>query len=944
MVIAIPYSASTQSVSTPNGLPRREATRHGFANLGAGHVFVGRKDELGLLGAALEEARCSRSSVVLLEGLAGIGKTALVEQLLGSTGELRVLRATGAEAEVGLPFGIIEQLIDSVDVPLPPELTTLKPKASRQPNPLDVGAGLVVLLRMLQEQAPVVLVLDDTHWVDTSSLQAFAFACRRLRLERVLGLVLTRDHADPRLSEDLRRVVAGDRGILLRLDGLSARELCALATRLGITRLSVRASTQLLADTRGNPLHARALLEELPPDIWRDPPTPLPAPRSFARLVLGRLAKCPPDVERLVVGAAVLGTSCALALAGRLANVENPLLAFEQAIAARLLEEPWGTAGQISFPQPLIRAAVYHGLGPAERAALHDEAATLVEDEGAALRHRVAATTGTDLGLAGKVAAFARRQATTGAFTAAGASLLVAGRLTAIGAERQRLVSEGVEYIWLAGDLCDAAAVDQEVVMNGDEAQRCYALGRLAFIAGRLHEAHTHFMAAWTIAASFADRELPARIANQLGCLYILQGRGSAAVEWSKRAIDLSSNTAIAGHARFVQLIGLGIHGRAAEGLALTASLHDPATAPLRDLHALLGRAVLRTWTDDAIGARQDAFCLVMREVDSLSFRIFALGIVAQAEYRLGAWDDAVVHAELAVSAVDEGGQVWLGTFFHAIAAFVLAGRGLWEAAEGHIRMAEASTKQVSCDAAAAYAAVASGYLAAARGDPQGVVVSLEPLCRLAHRDGVEEPGVLPWQDLYVDALVDLGRHEEASAALHPYEAVAAERGRRSAMAAAARARANLEAARGHTSLAEAAFQAGLEYVALLDMPFHRALLQAAYGRYLRRAGRRKSAATQLEMANDCFTRLDARPYLVRCHRDLAACGVTPTKRRTRDASHLTPQQTSVARLVASGLSNREVAAELVVSVKTVEYHLSRVYAKLGVATRSQLVLELQES
>ena len=186
-------------------------------------------------------------------------------------------------------------------------------------------------------------------------------------------------------------------------------------------------------------------------------------------------------------------------------------------------------------------------------------------------------------------------------------------------------------------------------------------------------------------------------------------------------------------------------------------------------------------------------------------------------------------------------------------------------------------------------------------------------------------------------ALVGLGRCDQAEALLAPLEAIAAAQGRRSSLLAAGRARGTLEAARGHPGRADAAFQAGLECASALTMPFERGMLEAAYGRFLRRIGRRAGRAA-LEAAQARFAHLDSAsvpgplppgPGRLRpCAR--AAAGWRAT---------LTRQELAVARLVAAGGTNREAAAKLVVSVKTIEYHLGNVYAKLGVTSRTQLAL-----
>ena len=153
-------------------------------------------------------------------------------------------------------------------------------------------------------------------------------------------------------------------------------------------------------------------------------------------------------------------------------------------------------------------------------------------------------------------------------------------------------------------------------------------------------------------------------------------------------------------------------------------------------------------------------------------------------------------------------------------------------------------------------------------------------------------------------------------------------------IASLARVRGRLEAARGRLPAAEAAFRRGLVEAGRLPMPFGQALVELAYGQVLRRAGHRRAASNQLRAARDRLAVLRARPYLERCERELIACGLSPSKRRTFDPSRLTAQELAVARLVAGGMSNRQVAAELFISIKTVQFHLTNIYAKLGVGSR----------
>jgi DNA-binding CsgD family transcriptional regulator len=189
--------------------------------------------------------------------------------------------------------------------------------------------------------------------------------------------------------------------------------------------------------------------------------------------------------------------------------------------------------------------------------------------------------------------------------------------------------------------------------------------------------------------------------------------------------------------------------------------------------------------------------------------------------------------------------------------------------------------------------------------------------------------------------VIGLGRLTEARAGLQRFEAQAAESGRTAAQATIARLFANLEAAQGRDDEAATAFARARSLADEGRDPFDRAKTQAAHGAFLRRLGRRRPAAAELCAARSTFERLGARPYVERCERELAASGLEPRRRRPGPTAELTPQETSVAQLVAQGKSNRTVAEELVVSVNTIEYHLKNIYAKLGIRSRTQLTLRL---
>ncbi|HET6861219.1 MAG TPA: AAA family ATPase, partial [Streptomyces sp.] len=237
--------------------------------------FVGREGALAELAEALRAARAGRPQVVLVEGPAGIGKTALLRHFLAGADTSRVLYASGEEGESELAFGVLTQLLPD-----------------REETWADALAAGAELLEALDDD--VVLVVDDAQWADAPSLQALTFALRRLRVDRVLAVVVVRDVADPRIPEGLRRLCTASGSVRLPLDGLRVAELRALGRDAGAGGLSARAAARLHAHTAGNPLHAAALLQQAGPALLKaldeESDVVLPAPKSFTSLVLGRLA------------------------------------------------------------------------------------------------------------------------------------------------------------------------------------------------------------------------------------------------------------------------------------------------------------------------------------------------------------------------------------------------------------------------------------------------------------------------------------------------------------------------------------------------------------------------------------------------------------------------------------------------------------------------------
>jgi DNA-binding CsgD family transcriptional regulator len=908
-------------------------------------AFVGRQNELASLLAQAAQVRAGHPRVVLVTGEPGIGKTALAHRFVAQAQGFQLWDASGEEAEQLLSFGVVEQLARAAPGADRPELTGLSHDGSGTRDPIWVGAALLELLGTLQSAGPVLLLIDDAQWADRPSLQALVFALRRLQADRVLTLMVSRSGSPRGHLAGFHRLVEHGHGAWVRVRGLDAASIRDLGSLLGVDHLSSRAADRIRAHTGGSPLHATAIFDEITPAVLREPSDlPLPSPADFGALVRARLKTCTPEARRLVVAASVLGLTCRLAQAGRLAELEEKLAPLERAIDAHLLEERGSPADRIvAFPHPLVQAAAYHTLGPASRAELHERAAGLVTDEGAALRHRVAAARGVDPQLAADLLIFGIQVARRGGWDAAADALLSASRLTADGPERDLRLLMATEFMLHGGAIDDAAAMIDEIERQAQTARRGYVLGSLAMVAGRYDKAQEQLTAAYAACDPKRDHPLAEEIAAQLAHVHMGRGHGVDAALWATRSLDADRAPSPVSDSLSVLAIGLLFAGRAPEAAAAVAELPEPQAVEAGDsLDGFIGRGYVRCVTDDPIGARDDLAPIAdqLRVRGPAHHAIEALTTLSVAEYRMGAWDDASDHAQLAASLGEDADQIWLLARAHAAASAPLAGRGEWEAAGAHVKAALRAAELVRAEfAGIAQAALAGAVLARARGDHEGVIRALEPLLPLADLDGIREPGILDWPILYASALVGLGRLRDAEAVLTQFTRLARERNRAQSLASAERVRGALDAALGHADDAEVSFVSSLAILDEMTLPFERALTELEYGRFLLREGYHRAAVWQLEAGRDGFVGLEARPFVAECNRALAQCGLADASLGGHAARwRLTPQEVSVARLVATGRTNRQVADELVVSVKTVEYHLANVYGKLGIRSRQELV------
>ncbi|MEU9821156.1 LuxR C-terminal-related transcriptional regulator [Pseudonocardia alni] len=852
--------------------------------------------------------------MVALTGPSGSGRTAVLDAV-ARTSDGVVLRGRAARWEQSRAGGVVAQLLGTPD-----EGGTAFEWAGRLAGRIGDGAGLVVV--------------DDAHESDLLSLQALSTLVAHHPRTTVL-VVLALDPA--RAGREHHEVLAHVEGTV-RLDPLDVRSVAAIAAARG-RPLTPLAAERLRRHTRGNPRHVTALIDEVDPDEWADPFLRLPPPAAVSVAVRAELDLLDEDARTLVEAVCVLGERVELHEVARLARLDDVLGPLGEASTARLVTRGGGQLGPtVGPPDPMVRAAVLDHLGPARAAELRRLAATLVEQPERCLRYLAAATTGRDPELAERLDALSGEAAADGRWSTVAGLLLDASRLTDERALRESRLTRAVDAMIGAGECLDAQALVPVVESLRETPLRNAVLGYLAIIEGKAGEAGARLSRAWELTDADADPRTAALVAQRHVLHALGRCRGTDVVEWTDRVAHRAEpGSPEAVEAAAIRGLGLAAAGDPAGAVEAYRLAADQIRHGAQHQRVTMGRGWLAVVTDDVDEARPELESATPTTQLGGSSRIslWAWGWLARARFLGGDWDGALAAVDGGRALGERTGIAltmplieWTATQVHSL-------RGESDAADRAARRSE--SWGTAYEIMRVPAVLARAHIAESAADYERVVRVLAPLDRPGSGGCLEEPGWWPWTDVYANALVMTGRLDEADRFLRPHESRAAERGHRSTAARLGYARGRWHGAHGDIDAATSSFETALRTLDGMALRYDRARIHFAYGQTLRRAGKRRDADTVLLVARELFDSLGATTYVARCDREVRAGGIG-AGRDDRAAVDLTPQETAVAELVTRGMANREVAAELHVSTKTVQYHLTRIYAKFGVRTRAELI------
>src|SRR5713101_950462 len=916
-------------------------------------MFLGRAADRARIDALLDHARSGVSGMVIVSGEPGIGKSALLSYAVDAAVDMTILSTTGIKAESELPFSglaeLLHPILDQIGEIPPPQAAALAGALAIGPpvmsDPFAVSAATLSLIAIAAESRPVFVAVDDAHWLDAASRDALIFAVRRLHADRVAVTFVIRegDKTDLQLADFPRMTMQG-------LSFEASRDL--LAQSAG-SPVPTRVAERIWQATQGNPL---AILE-IPhlltaAQLLGTEPLPelLPAGPGIQTSFERRVAALRKRTQAALLVAAVSQSGSINELARACASCELALADLDPAEVAGLISND---GLKIQFRHPLMRAVVYQRATPANRREAHRALAGSVDANGSPSErawHLAAAAQGEDEEVAAALEAAANDARRRSGPAAAWRAFERAARLTPDPEQRAHRLHEAGKDAYAAGEsvlsgklLLEALQLAKEAGLRAD----------IELSRGRI-EMWTRSPAAarkiLTAAADLIEAQDPAKATLMLidAATTTMQegdaetgfgGLISLALTVSKRAYEVGrrvggASEAAAGGTYAKALTGAG--GRAEAHRLLLRSLEaiDEKESLWQAAQLIQCAAMFLYFEEfDRMRIPLERLIAAAREASAPGALPYALGHLAELDFRSGRWAAAQSGASEAVELAAQFGHTFSLMYALACLSWVEAARGKADECRAHIgRLWNVS--EFARTAIAAYVGRILGLLELGLGRNEEAIKHLQPVAEGLVQAGLMAPALFQETPDLIEAYVHTGRRAEAESWLLTLQKQAEAGPGTWAVAAASRCRGLIE------EDFQSAFEEALRLHARTDMPFERARTELCYGERLRRARRRAEARDQLHAALATFEHLGAEAWADRARNELRATG--ETVRRDRSASdELTLQELHVALKVAEGATNREAAAAMFLSPKTIEAHLSRIYSKLGIRSRTELAHRL---
>ena len=915
-------------------------------------AIIARHSELAKIDAFLAQIPAG-PQVMIIEGESGMGMTTLLLAAIERATERawRVLSARPSDAEATFAYAGLGDLLEAAEegalAPLSaPQQRALRVALLREepeegtPDLHMVAVAFLNALRGLARADPVLIAVDDIQWLDSPSALALAFAIRRLRDEPIGVLLGRRIEESSGLPLGLDRPLAG--GPLARLavgplDPTALQHL--LQAQLGVTFF--RATLlRIHAVSGGNPLFALELGRALGNEPVRlEAGAELPLPDHLMSLLGDRLAGLPAETQDALAIVAALAIPRVELLAQVIDGPVDPRL--QPALGAGVIAID---DGRIRFTHPLRRSAARSRTSPARRREIHARLASIVADPEERARHLAAATEGPEEAAAAALEDAARLAVARGAPHAAYELAGLAGRLTPSDRpddSRRRRLAEA-DYARAAGDPLQARAIIESLLPTCPPGPaRGQVLHVLSYVHLALDARDATTFCRLALAEAGADDRLRMRCESVFTAASDFLGEdvreaiahGRAELELAERLGDeVSVATALWSLARNEQRMT----GRMPTEMIERARALEPLARPAPPFvyRSRSSFAEMLSWTGDLAGGLAEWDGLRRQAIErgdehSLGW---TLAQMIPFECHAGAWEKALAHANECYDLGCAAGEVPL----HAVA---LADRALVEAHLGDTSAARSDATEalrlgaplgaLMADRTVAWAL---GLLELSLGNPAHAHAQLGPLVEARRAAGIGEPGDLRFVLDEVEALIGIEQLAEAEALLAWFEGLARASGRVYALAASDRCRGMLHGARGEFDEAIAALEVSRVRYATIADPCGLGRTLLLLGTTQRRARHRLAARESLEASLAVFESLGAKLWTERARAELARIGG-----RRAIGNELTPSEREVATLVAEGHTNREVAAALFLTERTIESHLSRTYAKLGVRSRAEL-------